>query len=295
MLGLFFAAFCAALLFICPTAANPLPAQQNEWVFIALSYKTLSIFPLSAANVKTKKFFGQSEATPEGMRGFFPASRGWAQAPILMPYADGNGFVSPFPSGLSDRWWVHLTSILNFLLILSRAGFLAEEQFPGGAPNKRTADGHFMEPSGWLGLGEPGRFEWNFNRLRRWTLFRDHQKSKPFIFLYEMSRISHESQKKIPVCLNSAETANAFISLFLKKFKTSGERNFMCENVKKYLVQHHWIGHGLVVCGSCCCNLPLKWAGRKAHTSDRLTAFVSPVRRTPTNLSCPGIRTVPEG
>nr|CAD2191865.1 unnamed protein product [Meloidogyne enterolobii] len=65
-----------------------------------------------------------------------------------MPYASGNGFVSPFPSGMGDRW----------------AGFLADQQFGGGAI-KRTSDGHFMEPAGWLALEEPGRFEWNFNRL----------------------------------------------------------------------------------------------------------------------------------
>nr|CAD2180477.1 unnamed protein product [Meloidogyne enterolobii] len=79
---------------------------------------------------------------PPTFRGFAP------QTPFLMPYASGNGFVSPFPSGMGDRW----------------AGFLADQQFGGGAI-KRTSDGHFMEPAGWLALEEPGRFEWNFNRL----------------------------------------------------------------------------------------------------------------------------------
>ncbi|KAF7637739.1 hypothetical protein Mgra_00002715 [Meloidogyne graminicola] len=59
-------------------------------------------------------------------------NNGWAQhSPFLMPYSNGN----------------------------------ADQQFGGGAI-KRTSEGHFMEPSGWLALEEPGRFEWNFNRLR---------------------------------------------------------------------------------------------------------------------------------
>ena len=119
-----------------PIGASPLLARQSE---------------NDPANQKAKKFWPSQ--SPDGSadgRGFYPAAtRGWAQGPILMPYSDGSGFVSPFPAGLSDRW----------------AGFLAAEQFAGGA-NKRTAEGHFMEPSGWLGLGEPGRLEWNFNRLR---------------------------------------------------------------------------------------------------------------------------------
>uniref|UniRef100_A0A1I8B4F7 Uncharacterized protein n=1 Tax=Meloidogyne hapla TaxID=6305 RepID=A0A1I8B4F7_MELHA len=115
-------------------------------IFVLLTFGFLFTPPINAnpllsvgkniQNNEEKKF-----NDPPAFRGFAP------QTPFLMPFASGNGFVSPFPSGMGDRW----------------AGFLAEQQFGGGAI-KRNSEGHFMEPAGWLALEEPGRFEWNFNR-----------------------------------------------------------------------------------------------------------------------------------
>uniref|UniRef100_A0A183C5E2 Secreted protein n=1 Tax=Globodera pallida TaxID=36090 RepID=A0A183C5E2_GLOPA len=84
------------------------------------------------------EFSGQ-EWTPQG-------------SPMLIPYASGNGFISPLPSSPYDR----------------SAVYLVDEQYMPN--NKRsTGEGSFMDPSGgagWLSLREPGRLEWNFNRLR---------------------------------------------------------------------------------------------------------------------------------
>uniref|UniRef100_A0A914HSZ2 Uncharacterized protein n=1 Tax=Globodera rostochiensis TaxID=31243 RepID=A0A914HSZ2_GLORO len=86
------------------------------------------------------EFSGQ-EWTPQG-------------SPMLIPYASGNGFISPLSSGPYDR----------------NAVYLADEQQQYMPNNKRGAgEGSFMDPSGgagWLSLREPGRLEWNFNRLR---------------------------------------------------------------------------------------------------------------------------------
>lgn len=99
--------------------------------------------PLSSnSQPRDKKFWTELPFVQPSARQWAPAAR---SVPILMPYSNGNGFVSAFPSGLSDRW--------------------ADQQFAGGANKRTPEEAHFMEP-GWLGLGEPGRLEWNFNRLR---------------------------------------------------------------------------------------------------------------------------------